>query len=233
MDPIARAAARSSVSECRRCHLHSVGSGPVPFRGDASNGIVVVGEAPGKTEDLQRKPFVGPSGQLAEQTLELLGVDVAKLGWINGVSCFPDRTPTGDEIRACKPNMVSQLTYLQPKYLLVFGGISFRAVAPDDVKLRMGEARGLWWEARGTGNDPNPWAMATWHPSAILRNNKLKDEWLRDLEMFTIIAGKGMTPPVNQFCAKCDDYAEEFVYEFPFCEKHIPKTKKLGRHEPK
>src|SRR5436309_1086773 len=120
----ARLAVRSAVATCTRCSLAEGCSGPIPFRGPTTSSplsghrtkIAIIGEAPGRIEDATRKPFVGPSGQLAEQWLAKVGIDGESVAWLNAVSCFPNRSPTAREVLACKENLLAQLQYLRPEF---------------------------------------------------------------------------------------------------------------------
>src|SRR4051794_16681212 len=129
---------RRSVRECTRCELAGRGRGPVPWDGVGRSRMGVVGEGPGRAEDIEGRPFVGISGQLARGWVQPRFGDVA---WLNVVSCFPDRTPTQTEVEACKVNLWAQLRIVQPEVLLLFGGIAMSAWISG---YRVGEVRGRW-----------------------------------------------------------------------------------------
>lgn len=202
---LSRSQVRNSVEGCRNCALCDTGSGPIPFRGPSPTKVVVIGEAPGKMEDAVRRPFVGPSGVLAERTLSSAGIDCASVTWLNVVSCFPNRTPTSREVDACRGNLHAQLSLIQPQYCLVLGGVAVSAWWPN---IRMGDIRGMWWKGRVEGGadrgsgiggmDDRPWMMGTWHPSAVLRNGGLESsrgkEFAADVARFRVgIAAEGMS----------------------------------------
>src|SRR5205823_6842622 len=92
------------------------------------------------------------------------------IAWANVVSCFPHGTPSRTHVSACAPNLQAQLSVLEPRYLLILGGVALSAWQPD---VKIGEARGHWWVAQG-GVDVYPegivWALATYHPAAVLRD---------------------------------------------------------------
>lgn len=221
-----RRAVRDSVTACTSCALHTVGSGPIPFSGPASPftlpRIVVVGEAPGKQEDTEHAPFVGPSGRLIRHELGEAGLDVAEVAWVNTVSCFPNRTPSGAEVRACRDNLVRQVSFLQPEFVLLVGGV---AVSAWWGGVRIGEIRGHWIRLP-VAEGYTPWAFATWHPSAVLRNNELSAEWREDLAMFRV--GCDTAPHVNWYCVKCNRETNIRVgpsgdresFGVPYCPRH-------------
>jgi uracil-DNA glycosylase len=222
-----RAKVRQQISTCRACALWSVGNGPVPFSAPISYGqkckLVVIGEAPGKVEDELGKPLVGPSGELVRSWLTETGlltsaptsklengdsnVDIA---WMNVVSCWPKRTPNGQEVTACAQNVRIQLELLSPSYALILGGVALSALCPQ--RTRISEAHGYWWKLSWQDSLRTfAWAMATWHPAAVLRNKSLEQEAVEDVEYFSIIAREEMTPVEHQFCVKCKDVLVDHV----------------------
>src|SRR5437879_6356469 len=166
----ARVEVRRSVTNCTSCGLYRDCRSPVPFSGPSPARIAVVGEAPGEKEDQECRPFVGPSGQLAHAWVAKLGLS-DEVAWVNVVSCYPHRTPTRQEVDACRGNLERQLGLLAPTYLLLLGGVAVSSWWP---KILMGEIRGLWWRAKLRGMDSPPWALSTWHPAAVLRNRHLQ-----------------------------------------------------------
>jgi DNA polymerase len=213
MNIVDRAAVRKAVKECKKCSLCGVGDGPVPFSApvEYDGRIAVVGEAPGKVEDKTGKPLVGPSGQLARQWLAKCGVNDVDVAFLNVVSCWPNRTPTPQEVASCRENVIVQLGLLSPSYVLVLGGVALSALCPQ--KTRISEARGYWWKPNWNASGVTfAWAMATWHPAAVLRNNSLEREALDDVEHFTLIAREEMEPVEHQFCLKCKkDVVDRFT----------------------
>lgn len=207
---------RTQVRECRRCSLAAGCRGPVAWDGDVPCDLCVVGEAPGREEDKTGRPFVGPSGSLARSWV------VPRFGpcpYLNVVSCFPNRTPTGNEVEACRINLFAQLRVIEPKFILVFGGIAV-SVWTDH---RIGEVRGRWFKAPVEGLAWTPWAMATWHPAAVLRNRALQIEVLDDLRTFRESVGSdGIPPYVYQPCIKCGSVVGTHVTEqgIAWCAKH-------------
>jgi uracil-DNA glycosylase family 4 len=217
---IERKRVKDSVRECRRCALGDQHGGPVPF--DSPIGevdIVVVGEAPGGQEDAVGTPFVGPSGQLARRWLAGAGINEVDVAWMNVVSCYPDRTPTTKEVAACSTNLQAQWEFLDPKYVLVLGGVALSALCP--IATRISEAAGYFWRPNVGSLKTSVWAMATYHPAAILRNASLEDQVLTDLEYFAMVAKEEVDPAPNQFCMKCKkaDVWEYHACGLGFCEK--------------
>lgn len=212
------------VRACRRCPLGSSCKSPVPFSGPVPAHIAVIGEAPGRQEDDAGQPFIGPAGQVARTGLLSAGIDPDSVAWLNVVSCFPNRTPTELEVRECWMNLHDQLEVITPSFCLLFGGV---AVSAWWQNVRIGEVRGRWWKLdgirggrQGTSMGERPWAMATWHPAAILRNRGLHKEMMADIAEFARVANMGrvltmaghrVVVPVSPLCLKCREFGDVFV----------------------
>lgn len=211
LNVVKRANVRKQVKDCRNCGLWGVGDGPVPFSAPlGETKVVVVGEAPGRVEDKEGKPLVGPSGKVARGWLANFGFNPLDAGYMNVVCCWPDRTPNGREVASCRENLVAQLDLLSPSYVLVLGGVALNALCPQ--KTRISEAHGYWWKLSWHDSSRTfAWAMATWHPAAVLRNTSLGKEALEDVEHFVMVAREEMTPVEHMFCVKCKDKVVDVV----------------------
>jgi uracil-DNA glycosylase len=221
----ARTNVRQQIASCTNCPLHRGCNSPVAFHGPSPNGIIVVGEAPGSEEDAQGKPFVGPAGQLARELIRGSGMDPETMAWANVVCCYPHRTPTASEVAACKNNLANQISVVHPFFALVFGGIAVSAFHQH----RIGEIRGRWWRMRGVhAKHDDPWALATWHPAAALRNVNLVGEIKRDLMLFRLVVEGKAELKVNTSCIKCGAEGSVIEKEIAFCPKHRPGAMKAG-----
>lgn len=155
------------------------GGGPVPFRGDRSD-VMIIGEAPGRVEDDVGQPFIGPAGKLLWDTLAKCGVTENECFVANAVCCWPGRTPKPEEIRACSTNLRDQITWCKPTLILALGVVANMALGKSDRPIA--EYRGRWYtysQARKTLH-----VFPTIHPAAVLRNRTLKRGWRLDLEKF-------------------------------------------------
>ena len=203
---------RNRIRACTACDLHRHCTSPVPWSGPAPSEVCVIGEAPGAQEDKRGEPFVGPAGEELRRWLVPRGMD--EVAFVNAVCCYPRRTPTSSERAACKGNLNDQLEFIAPTYALVVGGVAVASVLTAAV--RMGEIRGLWFRI----NNDRTWALATWHPAAVLRNPALREQAKEDVAFFAMIAAEQMHPPLNEWCIKCGDFPVEYRYDLPLCEKH-------------
>lgn len=221
MDPLERKRIRDSVKSCSRCDLRTKCKGPVAFSGTSQPRLVVVGEAPGAEEDEAGAPFVGPSGSLVREWLVDAKWDLDEVAFVNSVACYPRRTPTKDEVNACQENLANQLTHLGADRILVLGGIAVQALRSQEV--RIGEIRGLWWRVDRIALAAPAWALATWHPTAVLRNDKLAFEAFDDVDYMTSMIRHEFAPTLGSFCVKCGDPRVDYHVDIPYCAKHLPK----------
>lgn len=115
-----------SDQSCKRCPLHETRNNIVWQRGTADKDIDVlfIGEAPGKNEDLQGKPFVGRAGKLLDDWI--FELDLLSYAIINIVKCRPpnNRKPNTNEIRSCLPHLIKQIQQFNPKIIVALGAIS-------------------------------------------------------------------------------------------------------------
>lgn len=186
-----RKAVRDSVVGCKKCTLFNSCTAPVPFAGKKSPTLVCVGEAPGKQEDQAGQPFIGPAGKLLRKWLGEAGFNERDVSFVNVVSCYPGRTPTGREVEACRSNLAAQLAYLNCKWLLVLGGVALNALLSPGVG-RITDLRGLWFRPDGVGEGTV--ALATWHPAAVLRNRELELKAVEDLLYMRLVIEAGESP---------------------------------------
>lgn len=197
-----RANVRKQVTTCKGCNLVNVATHPVPFSGISLPKVACVGEAPGRQEDVEGRPFVGASGQLLRKWLNNAGFQEQEVSFVNVVSCWPNRTPTGKEVAACRTNLAAQLMYLRPKYLFVLGGVALNAILNPGI-MRIGDGRGKWFRAEGYGLSPAPFSIATWHPAAVLRNRILEFKAVEDVEYLRLVTKEDEDPLLYMGNVRC------------------------------
>ena len=136
-----------------------------------------VGEGPGQQEDLQGEPFVGPAGKLLDKMLASIGLDREKVYIANIVKCRPpgNRDPHDDEQEACMNYLRYQLMLVKPKIIVCLGRIAATAIIDKDFKIT--RQHGQWTERKGY------WFIATYHPSALLRDESKKRPAWEDLKL--------------------------------------------------
>lgn len=181
-----------SLKSCIDCELSSHRSTVVV--GDVSNSgaVCFIGEAPGKNEDEQGRPFVGRSGKLLDRMLEEVGIGRENVNVLNIVKCRPpnNRTPTNNEMRYCGDKwLVKQLQILAPPMIITLGSTALRYFFRD-AKMTAAKGKPLFHDTLRTSFFP------IFHPSYILRNGtKLIDDYTND---FRIINKLISTPSQKQ-----------------------------------
>ncbi len=167
---LALEALREEIGDCRRCML-SKGRTHIVF-GEGNPGAVLmfIGEAPGREEDIQARPFVGDAGKLLTRLIEKMGFGREEVYIGNIIKCRPpqNRDPEEDEIRTCLPFIVRQVEIISPKIIVSLGRISAHTLI--GTKTPISKLRGSFFEFKGIP------LMPTFHPAYLLRNPR--DKWL-------------------------------------------------------
>jgi DNA polymerase len=168
IDYKALAELEKTAKVCVKCPLHKSRTQVVFGSGSGKSGLVFVGEAPGRDEDIQGVPFVGRAGQLLTRIIEAIKFDRGDVYITNVVKCRPEanRDPLPFEVETCSPYLAGQLEILKPRVICALG--RFAAEALSGAKLPMSEYRHAELFFRGTR------VFATYHPAACLRNPDLK-----------------------------------------------------------
>lgn len=169
----------SKIHDCTRCRLAATRTNTVPGTGVEKPLVLVIGEGPGYEEDQQALPFVGAAGQLLDKMLASICLSRKQNCYIaNIVKCRPpqNRDPQPDEIQACISYLDAQITLLKPKMILLMGRIAGQTIFKTNRGIS--SFRGEILNYNGIP------AMATYHPSALLRNAELKAPAWEDLKKF-------------------------------------------------
>jgi DNA polymerase len=156
------------VGRCRACPLHRTRTHPVVSDGTPHAKLVFIGEAPGRDEDLQGKPFVGMAGQLLTKMIIAMGLRREDVYICNVLKDRPpgNRTPLPEEVQACMPFLQRQLAIVQPKVICSLGSVATKALLGPDVAIS--QVRGRVWDYEGFPLVP------TFHPAYLLRNPPAK-----------------------------------------------------------
>ena len=165
-----------SCLSCTGCGLCETRHHVVFGVGKRDADILFVGEGPGEQEDLQGEPFVGPAGKLLDDMLSILDLDRRENCYIaNIVKCRPprNRDPLETEQEACIGYLRNQVALIQPKIIVCLGRIAAKKLIDPDFRIT--RQHGQWFR-RG-----DFWMMATFHPSALLRDLSKRPEAFDDL----------------------------------------------------
>lgn len=174
----------SEILSCTRCPLYSSRTRAVPGEGPLNASIMFVGEAPGRSEDLEGRPFVGSAGKLLDSLLSSIGVERGSVYITNVVKCRPpgNREPFDSEVRACNPYLRRQISMIKPKIIVALGRIAGRTLYEmaglrwDSIRA----ARGRVERVRVEGVDLM--LTVTFHPAAALYNPGLREELENDFK---------------------------------------------------
>jgi DNA polymerase len=131
---------------------------------------MVIGEGPGAQEDATGLPFVGRAGQLLDQMLASVGIDSNEGAYIcNVVKCRPpdNRKPTPEEMDACRPWLLEQITLVNPAVIVLAGASAMEGVL--GIRGGITKLRGQWRQGEGKELESR-WLMPIFHPSYLLRN---------------------------------------------------------------
>ena len=167
------------ILRCTRCGLARTRNNVVPGEGVLNPDVLVVGEGPGYDEDMQGHPFVGKAGMLLDKMLHAIYLDRHTNCFIgNIVKCRPpqNRNPFPDEQDACFPFLEAQIHILKPKMILCLGKVAIEKIM--NQKISINASHGQFFDYNGIP------VMATYHPSALLRNQELKRPAWEDLKGF-------------------------------------------------
>src|SRR3954467_4542395 len=123
---------------CTKCPQLAATRTQVVFgAGNANAELMFVGEAPGKNEDLQGKPFVGQAGQLLDTLLGEIGMDRSQVFIANVLKCRPpgNRDPLPEEIEECKPYLMRQIQLIEPKMICTLGNFATKTITGSPVGI--------------------------------------------------------------------------------------------------
>src|SRR5215467_548511 len=169
------------------CSLKATAKNLCFYRGKPRAPLMLIGEAPGRDEDLEGKPFVGRAGQLLDRMLAAIGLSERDAHITNIVYWRPpgNRTPTPQEAQACRPFLERQIELVAPAIIVLLGGAAAKHLfGVTDGIMRI---RGKWRELEIGSSKAR--ALATLHPAYLLRAPAAKRLAWRDLLMVKTALG--------------------------------------------
>jgi len=162
---------KSAVAGCEQCGLCKKRTNTVFGVGDEKAKWLFIGEGPGRNEDLQGEPFVGPAGKLLDNMMAALGLKRGDNAYIaNIVKCRPtdasgkDRPPTQQEADACMPYLQRQIALIKPTVIVALGKTAAISLLKRDPETPVSTLRGKVHEYAGLP------LIVTYHPAYLLRN---------------------------------------------------------------
>ena len=166
---------KHDCKNCRACSLGETRHNLVFGDGNEQAEVMLIGEGPGEQEDLKGIPFVGPAGKLLGDMLEMIDLDRGKVYIANIVKCRPprNRDPLNVEQEACRPWLNRQIALVDPKIIVCLGRIAAMSLIREDFRIT--REHGQWFNVGARR------IMATYHPSALLRDVDKRPEAFMDL----------------------------------------------------
>lgn len=149
---------------CTACRLAETRTNVVFGVGSTDARLMLVGEAPGKNEDLQGEPFVGAAGQLLDELLAGIGIAREDAYIANVLKCRPpgNRDPRDDEIDSCKGYLREQIRMIAPDVVVTLGNFATKLLVPTEMGITRMRGRRIDWWLGAT-------LIPTFHPAAALR----------------------------------------------------------------
>jgi DNA polymerase len=246
-------AVRRRITMCRRCSLRETALRPVPFFGPLDAGVMVIGEAPGSDEEMTRRPFSGPSGQLLRSSMAEVGLHPDSMFWCNVVSCRPpgNATPERAHIAACSPNLALQTHLVRPHVTLLVGSTALGVFRPKAKITKLNGRPFYRPETPGPrqvhipltfdepeSNPPRP-VRASFgrvmlpiiHPAAVMRNRRLLPAFSQTLLSLRLMVDRSVWEVWPTDCERCS--APEVRYDaagVPWCHAHYPPGPRRTPH---
>ena len=190
---------KAALDDCRRCELWEHATQGVPGEGPPGAKVMLVGEQPGDEEDVEGRPFVGPSGRLLRALLDEAGMPAGRVFLTNAVKHFYfvprgkrriHKTPMQRHVAACHVWLEAEFARERPSVIVTLGATALAAVCGRRVTIASAREH-LLEDSHGTP------IVATYHPSAILRapddeaRAKLRATLAADLRRASKLASRG------------------------------------------
>lgn len=167
---------REEVSTCKACSLCEGRTNVVFGEGNPHARVMIIGEAPGKNEDLQGKPFVGAAGKFLDELLEVAGLKREDVFIANVLKCRPpsNRNPKPEEIEACATFLRQQTQTISPDVIVTLGNFATQFILRTGVGIT---------HLRGTVQRAGRFlVLPVFHPAAAIYDRSKKDVLLSDFE---------------------------------------------------
>jgi uracil-DNA glycosylase family 4 len=174
------------IRRCRKCPLYASRKNAVPGEGLPSATAAFVGEAPGREEDEQGRPFIGRSGRFLDSLLESIGISRHQIYITSAVKCRPpeNRAPHVDELRICKINWLDRQIFLvDPKVIVLLGSTALKQMAqsiPRRILVQqsnISRLHGRLFEHNGRSY------VVSFHPAAAMRFPQIKEKMKNDFKI--------------------------------------------------
>ncbi len=153
------------IMECKLCPLWEGRTHAVPGEGNKHAKVMFVGEAPGRDEDAQGRPFVGQAGRLLTTMLASIDIKREDVFIANVLKCRPpeNRNPQPDEIEICSPYLYAQISLIKPRVVCPLGNFAIKTLLGKDFQVS--QVHGKLFRKSGI------FFLPMYHPAALLHRN--------------------------------------------------------------
>lgn len=173
------------VRSCEKCELYRERNKAVPGEGSEKADIMFIGEAPGRQEDKQGRPFVGRAGEVLDRLLESIGLDRDDVFIANILKCRPsnNRDPKDKEIRKCTPYLDSQIEIINPRIISTLGKFATSYILDKYgfEKKPISSAHGKVFKIQNLQGVLK--IVPQYHPAAACYNPRLEETLLEDFKV--------------------------------------------------
>jgi len=166
---------KEEIIDCKKCDLCKTRKNSVPGKGSKNAQIIFVGEAPGRTEDVNGEPFVGSAGKKLTNALENAGLTREMVYITNIVKCRPpeNRQPTDNETKECRTYLENEFSLIKPDIICLLGNTAYKTIlGGNEISKNHGKLvkkNGLTY-------------FITFHPAAVIYNQKLVKYFENDIK---------------------------------------------------
>lgn len=173
------------IKRCKKCSLWHTRINAVPGEGSARAKIMLVGEAAGRNEDLQGRPFVGAAGKILDRLLQSIKLKRKNIFISNILHCRPprNRNPRATEIKACTPYLSKQIQILKPKIICSLGNFATAYILKKFGLKAKAEVRGISKLHGKVFKAKNMKIIPLYHPAAAVYNPHMFKTLLQDFRV--------------------------------------------------
>lgn len=190
------------IEACKKCELSKNRTHSVPGEGNRKAEIFFVGEGPGKSEDLEGRPFVGAAGKFLDEMIESIDLERGDVFIGNVIKCRPpnNRDPNPEEVELCKEYLYRQIKVIKPKIICTLGRFSLGLFLPGhSISKIHGKPKRLVFE---TGDHPlqelgSVVVLPLYHPAVALYRGNMRRLLKDDFKIIPKILKKLKTKTTN------------------------------------
>jgi DNA polymerase len=174
----------SEIYSCKKCALHETKTNYVVGKGNPSAKIMLVGEAPGKWEDIKGEPFVGRAGKFLDSLLQEIGLTLNEVFITNILKCRPpnNRDPSEEEVAKCTPHLDKEISLINPMIIAALGRHSMKFLFKKyNISYEpISKIHGKHFPIHSLLG--NKYLVALYHPAVALYNPDMKEVLKKDFQ---------------------------------------------------